>query len=89
MSLYLSYLVLVLNLHYHIVVSATTSIDFFTDDTCQDGFATVQTSTNVGNGQCGIMNGTNSVNLTMLDPDCTGRHSSVYSKVNRTDQYYH
>lgn len=77
MSLYLPYIVLILNLHHYITVSATTSIiGFFTDDACHDRFATVYTDTDAGNGQCGIINGTNSVNLTTLDPECT---VTVYS----------
>ena len=36
-----------------IIVAATTTIHFFTDTSCQDLYATVQTDTNAHDGQCG------------------------------------
>ena len=64
---------ILLRLNLRSVASNTTIIDFFEDDACQNAAFKVETDTNSYNGQCGGLSGINSVNVTMLAPDCTGK----------------
>lgn len=63
---------LLLHLQNSILISATTSVVFYTDDACQDIDIIVQTDTKAGNGDCGVANGTNSASPNFIDHGCYG-----------------
>lgn len=68
----LCFVFLLLHIHSDILVHATTSIVFYTDDACQDIYIIVQTDTRAGNGDCGEANGTNSASPNIIDHGCSG-----------------
>ena len=68
----LCFVLLLFHLHSDILVSATTSVVFYTDDACQDIYIIVQTDTRAGNGDCGEANGTNSASPNIIDHGCSG-----------------
>ena len=64
---------ILLFLHHNLLVSATTTVYFYTDASCNDLYATVQTDTNAGNGQCGeVAAGVNSAKSGDIDGGCSG-----------------
>lgn len=69
---FLCFIFLLLHLQRSIIVSATTSVVFYTDDTCKDSYFTVRTDTKAGNGSCGEANGANGARISMLDSGCSG-----------------
>ena len=72
---YVLLLLLLLRLDKDIVVSATTTVLFYTDASCKTPYATVQTDTDAGNGQCGIFpTAINSASSIAIDYGCSGNH---------------
>lgn len=69
---FLCVVVLLLNLQRGVIVFATTSVVFYTDDACQDSFITVQTHTAAGNGSCGAVDGAKGAKISTLDFGCSG-----------------
>ena len=51
-------------------VLGTSDFNLYTDGTCQDLLASVQTHTGARDGDCGQTNGTYSVSVSSLDPGC-------------------
>lgn len=69
---FLCSVVLLLTLERDILVFATTSVVFYTDDACQNSLLTVQTHTAASNGSCGIVDGAKSAKISTLDFGCSG-----------------
>lgn len=63
----------VLLLYKGIIVSAATAFHLYTDLTCKILYATVQTDTSAGNGQCGeFATSLNSASSVSVDDGCSG-----------------
>jgi len=69
---FLSDVLLKLQLRSIIVAPVTVSLEFFTDNVCQNASVTMRTNTNVFLGRRGDINGVNSINASMLDRGCMG-----------------
>lgn len=68
---------LVLHMYQATITSATTSVHFYTDNECQNLSVIVQTDTNAWNGDCGQVQGIQSVNPSMVDFGCAGNKLSI------------
>lgn len=72
-------LVLLSQLHNIFLVSATTTVHFYTDASCKNLFATIETDTDVGNGQCGEFSiSINSASSVFVNNGCGGIYLSTY-----------
>ena len=61
-----------------LIVSATTTVHFYTDASCKSLYATIQTDTNVGNGQCGeFATDINSASSVFVDNGCGGIYPTL------------
>lgn len=62
-----------------LIVSATTTIHFYTDASCKSLYATIQTDTNAANGQCGEFTADiNSVSSVFVDNGCGGIYTIYF-----------
>ena len=69
------HLILLSQLSGILIVSATTTVHFYSDTSCKSLYATIQTDTNVGNGQCGEFAAEiNSASSIFVDNGCGGIH---------------
>lgn len=76
-------LVLLSQLHNIFLVSATTTVHFYTDASCKNLFATIKTDTDVGNGQCGeFSTSINSASPVFVNNGCGG--ISIYLSTQAT-----
>ena len=74
-------LILLLQLSGILIVSATTTVHFYTDASCKSLYATIQTDTNVANGQCGeFATDINSASSVFVDNGCGGIYT-IYSRI--------
>lgn len=72
-------LVLLSQLHNIFLVSATTTVHFYTDASCKNLFATIKTDTDVGNGQCGeFSTSINSASSVFVNDGCGGIYLPIY-----------
>lgn len=84
-------LLLQLQLHGTLtIVSATTTVHFYLDDSCESVYATVKTDTNAGDGQCGeFATSIYSARSVYVDDGCSGIYPTsldiLSSKADRTD----
>lgn len=75
-SLSSSYLLLLL--YKDIIVSATTIFHVYTDASCKALYATVETDTRAGNGQCGeFTTSLNSASSGFIDDGCSGIYHAL------------
>ena len=69
---------LLLLLYKDIIVSATTIFHVYTDATCKNLYATVQTDTSAGNGLCGeFATSLNSASPVSVDDGCSGIYHAL------------
>lgn len=68
----LTYLLLIIRPYKDTIVSATTTVLFFTDASCKIPYGTVETDTDAGNGQCGeLAVSINSARSSAIDYGCS------------------
>ena len=73
----LSYLLFLL--YKDIIVSATTIFHLYTDASCKTLYATVETDTSAGNGQCGeFATSLNSASSAFVDDGCSGIYHALW-----------
>ncbi len=75
----LPFVLLLIHLYKEIIVSATTTVQYYSDASCKTPYATVQTDTDAGNGQCGEFDtAINSASSSAIDYGCSGNyHASL------------